>query len=173
MNRQRMSHNRKGNDDGSDSSEYDKEADYIKANKAFARENKWLEERCRELEKKNKSLQSEISRLKNNSDRKTKRQLRVDFGWGGEEVNLSDKVSDWVKSYLFPRYKFLKDGWMEYSDDDKSLSGFVRRKMKMDMMDDEDFQGAWERVICPTIQNKYVVIRCNLANAVRKAYKGK
>ncbi len=32
---------------------------------------------------------------------------------------------------------------MEYSDDDKSLlSGFVRRKMKMDMMDDEVFQGA-------------------------------
>jgi hypothetical protein len=32
-------------------------------------------------------------------------------------------VSDWVKAYLFPRYKFLKDGWMEYSNDDKSLSG--------------------------------------------------
>ena len=118
MNRQRMSRNRKGNDDGSDSSQYDEVADYIKANKDFDRENKWLEERCSELEKKIKSLQSEISRLKNNSDRKTKRQLRVDFGWGGEEVNLSDKVSDWVKSYLFPRYKFLKDGWMEYSDDD-------------------------------------------------------
>jgi hypothetical protein len=168
-----MSRNRKGNDDGSDSSQSDEEADYIKANKAFDRENKWLEERCSNLEKKIKSLQSELSRLKNNSDRKTKRQLRVDFGWGGEEVNLSDKVSDWVKSYLFPRYKFLKDGWMEYSDDDKSLSGFVRRKMKMDMMDDEVFQGAWERVICPTIQNKYVVIRCNLANTVGKAYKGK
>ena len=123
------------------------------------------------MEKKNKSLQSEISRLKNNSDRKTKRQLRVDFGWDGEEVNLSDKVSDWVKSYLFPRYKFLKDGWMEYSEEEKSLLYFVQRKMKMEEV--EDIQGAWERVICPTIQNKYVIVRCNLNNDVRKAYKGK
>jgi DNA polymerase sigma len=102
---------------------YDEEAEYIKSNKAFDRENKWLDERCRELESKVKSLERVITVLKTNSDRKTKRQLRIDNAWDGEEVNLSDKVSDWVKAYLFPRYKFLKDGWMEYSNDDKSLSG--------------------------------------------------
>ena len=152
---------------------YDEEAEYIKSNKAFDRENKWLDERCRELESKVKSLERVITVLKTNSERKTKRQLRIDNAWDGEEVNLSDKVSDWVKAYLFPRYKFLKDGWMEYSNDDKSLSGFVRRKMKMEAIDESDFQKAWDRVICPTIQNKYVVVRCNLNNEVRKAYKGK
>ena len=132
--------------------------------------NEWLTERCQQLESTVKSLQREITVLKS-KDRKTKRQLRIDYAWDGEEVNLSDKVSNWVKAYLFPRYKFLKDGWMEYSNDDKSLSCFVRKKIKMEEV--EDFQGAWERVICPTIQNKYVVIRCNLNNDVRKAYKGK
>ncbi len=52
MNQQRMSCNRKGNNDGSDSSQYDEEAEYIKANKALDRKNKWLDERCGELEKK-------------------------------------------------------------------------------------------------------------------------
>ena len=62
-----------------------------------------------------KSLQSEIRELKL-SERKTKRQLRIDYDWDGENANLSDKVSNWVKTYLFPRYKFLKDGWMAYDD---------------------------------------------------------
>ena len=159
--------------DAESSDEYDEEAEYIKSNKAFDRENKWLDERCRELESKVKSVERVRTVLKTNSDRKTKRQLRIDNAWDGEEVNLSDKVLDWVKAYLFPRYKFLKDGWMEYSNDDKSLSSFVRRKMKLEAIDDSDFQLAWDRVVCPTIQNKYVVVRCNLNNQVREAYKGK
>ena len=44
-------------------------------------------------------------------ERQTKRQIRIDYEWDGEEANLSDKVSNWVKVYLFARYKFLKDGW--------------------------------------------------------------
>ena len=166
-----MSRNERATRDEDESSDYDDEAEYIKANRKLDRDNEWLNNRCHELESQVKSLKREISVLKSDSDRKTKRQLRVDYAWDGEEVNLSDKVSNWVKAYLFPRYKFLKDGWMEYSNDDKSLSCFVRKKMKMEEV--EDFQGAWERVICPTIQNKYVVIRCNLNNDVRKAYKGK
>ena len=170
---------RKRNDESSDddydevSEKGDSIKDFIKVNKEFARQNKWLDERNRELLSKVKSLERVITALKQNSDRKTKRQLRIDNAWDGEEVNLSDKVGDWVKAYLFPRYKFLKDGWMEYSNDDKSLSSFVRRKMKLEAIDNSDFQGAWDRVICPTIQNKYVIVRCNLNNDVRKAYKGK
>ena len=60
---------------------------------------------------------------------------------------------------------------MKYSDAPESLSSFAQRKLKMEEID--DFRGQWERVICPTIQMKYVTIRCNLNNEVRKAYKGK
>ena len=133
-------------------------------------ENDLLQEQCHELEKVVKSLRMEI-RMKKSLFWQTKRQIRIDYEWDGEEANLSDKVSEWVKAYLFPQYKFLKEGWMEYSDKNENLSLFVQRKMKMKQVD--DFRGLWERVICPTIQMKYVTIRCNLNNKVRKAYKGK
>jgi len=169
-NRQRMSRNEKRNRSDDDSSD-DEMAEYKKANQEFDRENERLDKRNRELDIQVRQLKREISVLKTKSERKTKGQLRIDYAWDGEEVNLADRVSNWVKTYLFPRYKFLKDNWMEYSEEEKSLSNFVQRKLKMERV--EDFQGAWERVICPTIQNKYVVVRCNLNNDVRKAYKGK
>jgi hypothetical protein len=36
-----------------------------------------------------------------------------------------------VKEYLFPHYKFLKDGWMEYDKGHNSLSTFVQGKVKI------------------------------------------
>ena len=133
--------------------------------------NELLTERCKLLETTVKSLQREISVLKSSSERKTKKQLRIDYDWDGENANLSDKVSNWVKTCLFPRYKFLNDGWMAYDKKGESLSSFVQRKMNMD--NEDNYQDLWERVISPTIQQKYVTIRCNLNNDVRKAYKSK
>jgi len=46
-----------------------------------------------------KSLQSEIRVLKS-SERKMKCQLRIDYDWDGENANLSDKVSNWVKTHI-------------------------------------------------------------------------
>ncbi len=88
-------------------------------------ENDLLRARCHELEKIVKSLRTEL-RMKKTLFQQTKRQIRIDYDWDGEEMNLSDKVSEWVKAYLFPRYKFLKEGWMEYSDKNEAycrLSG--------------------------------------------------
>jgi DNA polymerase sigma len=133
--------------------------------------NELLTEKCKLLETTIKSLQREISVLKSSSERKTKKQLRIDYDWDGENANLSDKVSNWVKTYLFPRYKFLNDGWMAYDKKGESLSSFVQRKMNMD--NEDNYQDLWERVISPTIQQKYVTIRCNLNNDVRRAYKSK
>ena len=65
--------------------------------------NEWLTERCQQLESTVKSLQSEIRVLKLSAERKTKRQLRINYDWDGENANLSDRVSNWVKTYLFPR----------------------------------------------------------------------
>jgi len=60
---------------------------------------------------------------------------------------------------------------MAYHGEHDSLLSFVKRKMNME--DDDDFKGLWERVINPTIQQKCVTVRCNLNNEVRKAYKSK
>ena len=46
----------------------------------------------------------------------------MDYEWDKEDTNFADSVSCWVKTYLFPRYKFLKDGWMNYSNKPESLS---------------------------------------------------
>jgi hypothetical protein len=77
------------------------------------------------------------------------------------------------KNYLFPRYKFLKKGWMEFSRKSDSLSEFAVRKMESSISSSSEYRDLWERVICPTIRNKYVTIRCNLTNEIRATYKGK
>jgi hypothetical protein len=88
-----------------------------------------LHEMCKETERMIKKLKVELKLLKS-PGRKTKQKIRSDYQWEGEDANLADKVSDWVKTYLFPRYKFLKRGWMEFSNKLDSLSAFVERKME-------------------------------------------
>ncbi len=61
---------------------------------------------------------------------------------------------------------------MEFSNNLDSLSAFVKRKMESSIPLTSDYRDLWERVICPTIQNKYVTIRCNLMNDIRTTYRG-
>jgi hypothetical protein len=89
----------------------------------------------------------------------------------GEEANFADLVLSFVKEYLLPCFKFLKDRWMEY---DKGQDGFltcVQGKVKIP--EGAKYKDQWERVICPTIQAKYVNIRCNLNNEIQRTYKSK
>ncbi len=58
--------------------------------------------------------------------RQTKRQIRIDNNWDGEEANFADLDSSFVKEFLFPHYKFLKEGWMEYDNRPENLSTFVQ-----------------------------------------------
>ncbi len=62
---------------------------------------------------------------------------------------------------------FLKDGWMNYSNKSESLLSFVQKKMQL--AEGADSRETWERVICPTIQMRYITIN----NEIHKAYKGK
>ena len=127
---------------------------------------------CEYREREIKKLKLEITKLKSQG-RTTKQKLREDYQWDGDDAILADKVSDWVKTYLFPRYKFLKKGWMDYSEKDDSLSSFFKRKNTSSIPMSSDYSDLWDRVICPTIGNKYITIRCNLANEIRATYKGK
>ncbi len=86
---------------------------------------------------------------------------------------MADLVLSFVKEYLFPCYKFLKDRWMEYDDGPESLSLFVQVQGKVRIPEGVDFKDQWERVICPTIHTKYVTIRCNRNKKIQKAYKSK
>ncbi len=72
-----------------------------------------LKDRCKEGDHQIKKLKVELNLMKSKG-RNTKQKIRLDFRWDGEEANLADKISNWVKTFLFPRYKFLKSGWMHY-----------------------------------------------------------
>ncbi len=103
--------------------------------------------------------------------RQTKRQIRIDYYWDGKEANIADSVSSFVKEYVFPRFKFLKDGWMDYDEGQDSFSTFVQGKVQIP--EGAEYKDQWERVICLTIQAKYVTIRCNLNNEIQRTYKSK
>jgi hypothetical protein len=103
-------------------------------------------------------------RLLKSHARQTKHQIRIDYVWDGKEANFADSVLSFVKEYLFLRCKFLKDGWMEYDNGQESFSMFVQGKVKIPEV--AEYKNQWERVICPTIQAKYVTIRCNLNNEI-------
>ena len=125
---------------------------------------------CKEYKSIIKRLRIEF-RLSKSHARQTKCQIRIDYDWDGKEANFMDLVSNFIKEWLFPCYKFLKDGWMDYDNGPDSLSLFVWGKVKIP--EGVDYKDQWERVICPTIQTKYVTIRCNLNNEVQKTYKSK
>jgi hypothetical protein len=129
-----------------------------------------LSQRCVENKRIIKRLKMEL-RLSKSHARQTKHQIRIDYNWDGKEANFADSVLSFVKEYLFPRYKILKDGWMEYDKGQDSFSTFVQGKVKI--LEGAEYKDKWERVICPTIQAKYVTIRCNLNNEIRRTYKSK
>ena len=130
-----------------------------------------LKDKCNAGETKLKKVMLELHLLKSKG-RNTKQKIRSDFRWDGDDANLADKITSWVKSFLFPRYKFLKNGWMVFSEDEESLSAFVRRHNHQSIPRDADYKDLWERVICPVIQGKYVSIRSNLSNDIRNTFKG-
>ncbi len=103
--------------------------------------------------------------------RQTKRQTRIDYNRDGKEANFSGSVLSFAKEYLFPRFKFLKDRWMEYDAGQDSFSTFVQGKVQIP--EGAEYKDQWERVICPTIQAKYATIRCNLNNKIQRTYKSK
>jgi hypothetical protein len=129
-------------------------------------------ELCEKRELEIKKLKLEITKLKS-LGRTTKQKMRADYQWDGDDAILADKVLDWVKTYLFPCYKFLKKGWMDFSAKPESLSSFSKKKMGGSIPMSSEYRDLWDRVICPTIRMKYVTIRCNLTNDIWATYKGK
>ncbi len=82
-------------------------------------------QRCVENERLKKRLKMEL-RLSKSHAKQTKCQIR-----DGKEANFADSVLSFVKEYLFPRFKFLKDGWMEYDEGQESFSTFVQGKVQI------------------------------------------
>jgi hypothetical protein len=154
-----------------DDDEFDKDyKDRSSSNDTLLRKIRMLCQRCVENERLIKRLKMEL-RLSKSTARQKKRQIRNDYDWDGKDANFSDSVSSFAKEYLFLHFKFLKDGWMDYDKGQDSFSTFVQRKVQIP--EGAASKDQWERVICPTIQAKYVSIRFNLNNEIQRTYKSK
>ncbi len=74
---------------------------------------KELLKKIEEQDKKIRSLGLELSKS-NLTSRINKRKVREKLKWTGEEKKFAGMVNHFCRHFLFPQYKFLKDGWKEY-----------------------------------------------------------
>jgi hypothetical protein len=126
-----MSTNNKKDFEASEDDEFDEDCkDGSSLHDALLRKIRMLSQRCIENEKNIKRLNIEL-RLSKSHARQTKHQIRIDYDWDGKEANFADSVSSFVKVYLFPRFKFLKDGWMEYDKGQDTFLTFVQGKVQI------------------------------------------
>jgi hypothetical protein len=87
--------------------------------------------------------------------------------WSGKELNFADTVNAFVREFLFPRYKFLRGGWQNYERHKRnSLSLMCLRKLSLP--EGSNTEDIWERVIVPSIQMKYVNIKGNMNNDLKR-----
>ncbi len=78
-----------------------------------------------------RSLELQIAKTKMTS-RMNKKKVREELKWTGEETNFSETVSNFCRALLFPRTKFLNDGWKDYLPDDRdSLYVLCMRRLKI------------------------------------------
>jgi hypothetical protein len=117
------SNNKRDMEPSEDDDEYDEEfEDKGRLHDALLRKIGMLCQRCIENKKNIKRLKIEL-RLSKSHAKQAKRQIRIDYDWDGKEANFADSVLSFVKEYLFPCFKFLKDGWMEYDTGQDSVIG--------------------------------------------------
>ncbi len=113
-----------------DDNEYDEDyKDNCRLHDDLLRRIGMLRQKCVEYKKIIKRLKMDL-RLSKSHVRQTTHQIRINYDWDGQEANFADSVLSFVKEYLFPHYKFLKEQWMEYDNGPESLSSFVRGKVK-------------------------------------------
>ncbi len=102
-----------------------------------------------EQRKQIKYLQNKLAKAKT-VQRQTKKQVQMEEHWTGEETNYADSITKFFKTFLFPRYKFWKEGWHEYDPNrSDSLSSLVKRKVTIP--ERADYKCLWERVVALTI----------------------
>jgi hypothetical protein len=84
-----------------------------------------------EKDKKNRSLELEISKSKM-TNQHNKRKVREEYQWTGEETNFTKTINHFCKYFLFPRYKFLKDGWQDVLPERlRSLYSLCMQRLKI------------------------------------------
>lgn len=124
--------------------------------------------RCETYEQTIKDLRTELGKLTVKAS--TKSDLRKTYAWDGVDSTYADAIIKFSKEWLFPWFKFLHEGWMDYSESRQSLTMTILRHCPVP--GGQDKKDTWDRVIAPTLAKKYADMRCNINNEVRKAFYG-
>ena len=90
-------------------------------------------------------------------------------GWKGEEFVFVKEVNDFCRDRLYPKEKFLRKNWKEYLPDDTRSLYSVSMK-HLSIPEGSDKRDIWERVIVPSIRDKYQSMRCNMNNKIKSIY---
>ncbi len=80
---------------------------------------KELLKKIKENDNKIRLLELELSKLKVTS-RMNKRKVQEELKWTGEETNFAETLNHFCWNFLFPQYKFLKNGRKEFLPDKKN-----------------------------------------------------
>ncbi len=81
-----------------------------------------------------------------------------------------DTVNQFCKSFLFPKYKLLKERWPDLQPDRRN-SLYLLCMHNLKTPDGAKAEDIWERVIVPSIRMKYINIEGNMNNDIKKLYK--
>ena len=101
----------------------------------------------------------------------SKKSLRKELRMSTKSVMVADEFSDFIVQYLFPRFKFLHDGWNILDNSDRnSFSSVVKRHFPQ--KPERDFEDDWSMIFVPSLAVKYSQLRCNVNNMIRAAFKG-
>ncbi len=72
-----------------------------------------LEDDVKQLETVNNRLKEELKNYKKKVRCSSKGDIRDSNGWMGNEAILADKVTKFSRDFMFPCYKYLKEGWQD------------------------------------------------------------
>jgi hypothetical protein len=84
------------------------------------------------------------------AQKQMKKQVQIEEDWTGEETNYANSITKFCKTFLLPRYKFLKEGW-HVNDPNRSDSLLSLVKQKVAILERANYEPLWERVVIPTI----------------------
>jgi hypothetical protein len=102
--------------------------------------------------------------------------LSKSISWGCDDGSNNEVVTQFCKNKLFPHYKFLHQGWLEFSADDPlslcyKIFKIIEVPLTVTTLMDKEFY--WKTKILPMINKKLCEMRSNFNSAIKERYLGK
>jgi hypothetical protein len=122
-----------------------------------------------------RSLRSKIIRGENYCGRNSTHFSKL-VSWGNNNGANNEVVTQFCKSKLFPHYKFLHQGWLEYSADDTlSLCYKIVKiiELPITVTTEVEKEFYWKTKLLPMINKKLCEMRSNFNSAVKEKYLGR